>query len=70
MYDIIVKPILSEKSNALENVNKYTFVARNYANKTNLKLAFENIFKIEIRKVNIINIKSNDFTLYNLLKCL
>ena len=56
-YDVIIKPVISERSMDDANDKKYTFKVAKGANKTQIKLALEEIFGIEIKKVNIMNIK-------------
>lgn len=52
--DIIIKPILSEKSySGIEN-KRYTFVVAMDANKTEIKLAIQNIFGVKVDKVNTV----------------
>ena len=51
-HDIIIKPILSEKSYAGIADKKYTFVVAKSANKTEIKLAIEEIFGVQVEKVN------------------
>ncbi|MBQ7605423.1 MAG: 50S ribosomal protein L23 [Firmicutes bacterium] len=55
-YDVILKPVISEMSmdNAAEK--KYTFKVAPDANKTQVKLAVEEIFGVEVAKVNIMNV--------------
>ncbi len=55
-YDVIIKPVISEMSmdNAAEK--KYTFKVAPDANKTQVKLAVEEIFGVEVAKVNIMNV--------------
>ena len=54
-YDIIIKPILSEKSYADIANKKYTFKVAKNANKTQIKLAIEEIFGVKVDKVNTAN---------------
>ena len=56
-YDIIIKPIISEKSMDDSQNKKYTFKVAKDANKTQVKLALTEIFGVEIEKVNIMNVK-------------
>ena len=56
-YDVIIKPVISEKSMDDAQNKKYTFKVATDANKTEVKLALEEIFDIEIAKVNIMNVK-------------
>ncbi|MFC4590435.1 50S ribosomal protein L23 [Sphaerisporangium corydalis] len=54
--DIIIKPIVSEKSYGLiDEHNKYTFLVRKTANKTQVKIAIEQIFGVKVTSVNTIN---------------
>ena len=56
-YDIIIKPIISERSMDDVQKRKYTFKVAPKANKTQVKHALEEIFDIEIVSVNIMNVK-------------
>ena len=56
-YDVILKPVTSETSMADAQVKKYTFKVAVDANKTEVKNAIEEIFDVEVKKVNIMNIK-------------
>ena len=56
-YDVILKPVISETSMADAQVKKYTFKVAVDANKTEVKHAIEEIFDVEVKKVNIMNIK-------------
>ncbi|MFC6086634.1 50S ribosomal protein L23 [Sphaerisporangium aureirubrum] len=54
--DIIIKPVVSEKSYGLiDENNKYTFLVRKTANKTQVKIAIEQIFGVKVTGVNTIN---------------
>ena len=55
--DIIVEPVISEKSYGLMDENKYTFIVRPDANKTQIKIAVEKIFEVKVTSVNTINRK-------------
>lgn len=56
-YDVIIKPILTEKALLLHEENQITFeVARN-ANKVEIKKAVELIFDTKVSKVNKLNVK-------------
>jgi len=57
-YDIIIKPIITERSMDNAQARKYTFKVALGANKTEVKHALEEIFDIEIDKVNIMNISA------------
>ena len=56
-YDVILKPVISETSMADAQVKKYTCKVAVDANKTEVKNAIEEIFDVEVKKVNIMNIK-------------
>lgn len=56
MSDIIIKPVISEKSFAAEEEGKYIFHVTPNANKPLVKKAVEEMFKVKVAKVNIINI--------------
>ena len=54
--EIIKRPIITEKSMLLvENENKYTFSVDKRANKIQIRLAVEELFKVKVIKVNKIN---------------
>jgi large subunit ribosomal protein L23 len=50
--DIIVAPVISEKSYGLLDQNWYTFLVRPDANKTAIKIAIEQIFNVRVITVN------------------
>ena len=54
-YDVIIKPVISEQSMDQAQEKKYTFKVATDANKTQVKLAVEEIFGVEVKKVNIMN---------------
>ena len=54
-YDIILTPVISEQSMDVAAEKKYTFKVATDANKTQVKLAVEEIFGVEVAKVNIMN---------------
>ena len=53
--DILLAPVVSEKSYGLLDENKYTFLVAPDANKTEIKIAVESIFKVKVTGVNTIN---------------
>lgn len=56
-YDIIKAPIITEQTtNLIEKYNKYTFKVDRKANKVEIKKAIEAIFKVNVLKVNTINV--------------
>lgn len=55
-YDVILKPVISERSMSLAPEKKYTFKVAVNANKTEIKQAVEEIFEgVEVKKVNVAN---------------
>lgn len=54
-HDIIIKPIITEKSMEDMSFNKYTFMVDKRANKTEIKKALETIFGVKVEKVNTMN---------------
>lgn len=55
--DILIAPVVSEKSYGLLDEGKYTFVVDPRANKTEIKIAVEQVFDVEVASVNTINRK-------------
>ena len=55
-YDVIIKPVISERSMEDAQNKKYTFKVAVDANKTEVKQAVEEIFDVEVKKVNIMNV--------------
>jgi large subunit ribosomal protein L23 len=53
--DIIIKPVISEKSYGLQDQGKYTFIVDQRANKTEIRIAIEQIFEVKVASVNTIN---------------
>ena len=58
LYDKILSPLVTEKSTNLSEQNKIIFKVNSKANKKNLKLNIEKIFKVNVTKINIINKKT------------
>ena len=55
--DVIIAPVVSEKSYALIDQNAYTFVVHPRANKTEIRQAVEAIWNVRVVKVNTTNRK-------------
>lgn len=53
--DVLIKPIVSEKSYSLMDLGKYTFEVDPRSNKTEIKIAVEQIFGVRVASVNTIN---------------
>ena len=58
LYDKILSPIVTEKSTNQSEQNKISFKVNKNANKKNIKINIEKIFKVNVTKVNIINKKT------------
>lgn len=57
-HDVIIRPIVSEKSYNLIDANgQYTFEVQPTANKTEIKLAIEEVFGVKVEKVRTLNRK-------------
>jgi len=54
-YDVILRPVISERSMTHAQFKKYTFQVATDANKTEIKNALEEIFEVQIDKVNVMN---------------
>jgi large subunit ribosomal protein L23 len=55
--DVILKPVVSEKSYALLDSNVYTFVVDPRATKVDIRKAVESVFGVRVSKVNTLNRK-------------
>ena len=55
--DILIKPIVSEKSYSLMDEGKYTFEVDPRSNKTEIKIAVEQVFGVKVASVNTLNRK-------------
>jgi len=53
--DVLLAPVISEKSYGLLEENKYTFVVAPSANKTQIKIAVEKVFGVKVVSVNTLN---------------
>ena len=56
--NLIKKPVITEKSTANAQFNKYIFEVRNDANKINIKKTIEDIYKVKVQKLNSLYVKS------------
>lgn len=55
--DVLVAPVVSEKSYGLLDEGKYTFEVDPRANKTEIKIAVEQVFGVKVASVNTLNRK-------------
>ena len=53
--DILISPVVSEKAYGLLDQNKYTFIVSPDANKTQIKIAVEEVFGVKVTSVNTMN---------------
>jgi large subunit ribosomal protein L23 len=53
--DVLLAPVISEKSYGLLDENKYTFEVHPAANKTQIKIAVEKVFSVKVVDVNTLN---------------
>jgi large subunit ribosomal protein L23 len=53
--DVLLAPVVSEKSYGLLDQNKYTFLVHPDANKTEIKIAVEKVFGVKVTAVNTLN---------------
>ena len=56
-YDVLVKPVITEKSTIAAEHNKVTFQVASEANKQQIKSAVESLFKVNVLSVNTLNRK-------------
>ena len=53
--DIIIRPVITEQSITQAQDKKYTFIVAKNSNKTEIKKAVQEIFKVNVEKVNTMN---------------
>ena len=54
LYEVLRRPLITEKSTALQVEGKYAFEVAKEANKTQIKQAVEKAFKVEVTSVNVV----------------
>lgn len=57
-HDIIVRPVITEKSSRLMAINKYTFEVLPHANKIEIRKAVEQVFGVKVASVHTIKVRS------------
>lgn len=57
LYDVIVRPLVTEKTTAAAEQNKVVFKISPTATKNDVKSAVESIFKVTVLKVNTVNVE-------------
>lgn len=55
-YDILRRPVITEKSTMLSEIGQYVFEVARDANKIEIRRAVEEIFKVKVRAVNTIHV--------------
>lgn len=58
--DVLIRPVISEKSVGLVEEDKYTFWVNPAANKIEIKAAVEKMFKVHVREVSTMNVKGKE----------
>jgi len=58
IYEVLRRPVVTEKNTALMAQNKYIFEAMKKANKAQIKAAAEKAFKVTVVSVNVITVPS------------
>ena len=56
LYEVLRRPLITEKNTALQGQNKYLFEVADEANKTMVKQAVEKAFKVKVNAVNMITV--------------
>jgi large subunit ribosomal protein L23 len=56
-YQILRRPLITEKNTMLNTEDKYVFEVAQDANKLDVKRAVEEVFKVEVQHVNMLNVK-------------
>ena len=59
-HDVIVRPIISEKSMDESGRGKYTFEVHGDASKIQVRAAVEELFKVQVTKVNVLTTKAKE----------
>ena len=59
-HDIVIHPVISEKSMDEAQRGKYTFAVHDDANKVQIAAAVEELFKVEVVSVNVLTTKSKE----------
>ena len=57
LFDTIISPTITEKATSLSEFNKIVFRVHQGANKNSIKRSIEKIFKVNVIKINTINLK-------------
>jgi large subunit ribosomal protein L23 len=60
--EILISPIITEKSSMLQESNKYVFKVHKNSNKSQIKNAVEEVFDVKVESVNVIKVKGKNKT--------
>jgi large subunit ribosomal protein L23 len=60
VHDVLIRPVISEKSVAQSEHNNYTFAVARDANKLQIKAAVEAEFKVDVTGVRVVNVKPKE----------
>ena len=58
LYEVLRRPLITEKSTGLQAENKYAFAVADKANKSQIKQAVEKAFRVKVTAVNVITMPS------------
>jgi len=56
IYEILRRPLVTEKSSYQSNMNQYSFIVADSATRTQVKDAIETIYDVSVMRVNVINV--------------
>ena len=65
-YDIIIRPVITERSFDMQEYNRFTFEVAKTASKIEIAKAVEEIFDVKVLKVNTVNVKSKKKRMRNI----
>lgn len=54
IHQVIIRPVVSEKSVSLQGVSKYAFLVRTGANKIDIRKAVEQMYAVKVQSVNVL----------------
>ena len=59
-YDIIKRPLITEKTTKLVDAGKYTFEVMQGVNKVEIKKAIEELFNVTVVDINVVNVRKKE----------
>lgn len=60
LYEVIRKPIITEKATQLASQNKFVFMVADSATKAEIKASLEFLFKVKVQAVNTLRVKGKE----------